>query len=122
MSPSSTVVALDAVDSTKLTLNITITRLFNEEERHLSRKLMAEYRTPTLNEPAADDDSAYATLNVTCFACRKKGHYARDCKKTGGDVKVAVARDLDTGLDEPIHMRTGVCVIRPVRRTSAPRP
>jgi hypothetical protein len=103
------VVALDAVDSTKLTLDITIARLLNEEERHLSRKLMAEYRTPTLNEPAADDDSAaYATPNVTCYACGKKGHYAKDCKKnggdckkTGGDAKAAVARDLDTGLDEP---------------------
>jgi len=94
------VVALDAVDSTKLTLDITITRLLNEEERHLSRKLMAEYRTPT-SEPAANDDSAYATLNVTCFACGKKGHYARECKKTGGDVKAAVARDFDTGSDEP---------------------
>lgn len=49
------VVALDAIDSTKLTLDTTITQLLDEEERHISQKLMAEYKSPPIDPESTED-------------------------------------------------------------------
>ncbi|KAG2130817.1 uncharacterized protein EDB93DRAFT_1094656 [Suillus bovinus] len=90
------VVALDAVDSAKLTLDVAIAQLLNEEEHHISQQLMAEYRSSATDPESA----AYAacTPNVTCFGCGQKGHYVKDCKRRtleNVEAKVAVTHGPD---------------------------
>ncbi|KAG1847168.1 hypothetical protein DFJ58DRAFT_663466 [Suillus subalutaceus] len=100
------VVALDAVDSAKLTLDVAIARLLNEEERHISQQLMAEYRS-SATAPEGMESAAYAarTPNVTCFDCGNKGHYVKDCKKrtlenVGAKVAVTNGPDLSDELED----------------------
>ena len=77
----SAVVALDSVNSKDLTLELTTGHLLNEEERQLSQKLLQDSKVVVKGEP--EPDSSYAArvakLNVTCYQCRKRGHYSKDC-------------------------------------------
>ena len=69
------VVALDATDSNKLTLNDVIIRLLNEESR------------TDVSASSAGIESAFRAgvrrpkSEVTCFKCQKKGHYQNECKE-----------------------------------------
>ena len=80
---NSVVVALDSIELKSLTLKVVILCLLNEEEHHLSRKLMEDYKTSLIKGEPADDAIAYAARvgkpNITCFKCDKKGHYVKDC-------------------------------------------
>ena len=79
----SVVVALNSIESKSLTLEVAISHLLNEEEHHLSRKLMEDYKTSLIKGEPIDDAIAYTAHvskpNVTCFKCGKKGRYAKDC-------------------------------------------
>ena len=76
----SAVVALDSVNSKDLTLELATGRLLNEEECQLSQKLLQDSKV-IKGEP--EPDSSYAARvaksNVTCYQCRKRGHYSKDC-------------------------------------------
>ena len=74
------VVALDSVNSKDLTLELAIGCLLNEEEHQLSQKLLQDSKV-IKGEP--EPNSSYAAhvvkSNVTCYQCRKRGHYLKDC-------------------------------------------
>jgi ribosomal protein L35AE/L33A len=81
----SVVVALDSIESKSLTFEVAISRLLNEEEHHLSRKLMEDYKTSLVKGEIdiTDDATVYAARvgkpNVVCFKYGKKGHYVKGC-------------------------------------------
>jgi hypothetical protein len=79
----SIIVALDAVKPDELTLELATSHLLNEEECHLSHRQLYDYKVllvknrsdSSVNTPFV----AHSRVNVTCFNCGKKGHYAKDC-------------------------------------------
>jgi len=80
----SVIVALDAVKPDELTLDLAISRLLNEEECHLSCKQLDDYKASLIKGKSDNSDAAFTTrskANITCFKCRKKGHYTKDCLK-----------------------------------------
>jgi hypothetical protein len=69
------IITLDSTPPADLTLDYVITRLLNEEARQSSTKIV----TPS-------NDVAFATFSkprdlseITCFNCRKKGHFQSVC-------------------------------------------
>ena len=50
----SVVVTLDSIESKSLTLKVAILHLLNKEERHLSRKLMEDYKTSLIKGASAN--------------------------------------------------------------------
>ena len=57
--------------------------------------------------------------NTICFACRERGHAARDCPKTLGDTKVTLGSDEEGGGDgktKAVKAAVGICY-RYVKKT-----
>lgn len=86
------VVALDATNRAKLTLNDVITRLLNEESR---------IEAGNVSTSSSGMESAFRAgfrrpkSDITCFKCHKKGHYQSECTEEQASGSASTALEFD---------------------------
>ncbi|KAJ3841737.1 hypothetical protein F5878DRAFT_702794 [Lentinula raphanica] len=96
------IISFDLTNPAKLTLDVVITRLLNEETHQTSSQSYPTAATPTINsstnEALVVSPACQCPLNeITCFFCEKKKHYCDACHerkawlshKTSGGAHVA---------------------------------
>ena len=77
------IVSLELVDESKLTVDYVITRLVNEEDRQGK-----ETKEEVLALSASTAKRRTPRSEITCWGCKKKGHYSYECPDaTNGETK-----------------------------------